>query len=112
MKLIWSKWSTRSTFLGLLAFSVFGFLVTGYHPGAEDDALYLSAVKINLRPNLFPHDASFFMMQLRTTVFDTWMAAFVRGTGIPVAWSALIWQYLTIFVIVCAAWTILCQLFE
>jgi hypothetical protein len=71
----------------LLAMSVNGFLVTGYHPGAEDDSVYLTAVKADLNPTLFPHDADFFQLQLKTTVFDTWMAAFVRGTGTPLAWA-------------------------
>lgn len=96
----------------ILGFTILGFAVMGYHPGAEDDALYLSAVKCNLHPLLFPHDASFFRLQLRTTVFDTWMALFVQVTHIRVAWSELLWQFLSIFAIVAAAWTILYQLFE
>jgi hypothetical protein len=96
----------------ILGFTGLGFAVMGYHPGAEDDALYLSAVKIDLHPALFPHDAGFFTLQLKTTVFDMWMAAFIHRTGIPVAWAELAWQLLSMFLILFASWTIVCQLFE
>jgi hypothetical protein len=96
----------------LFATTVAGFLVMGYHPGTEDDGVYLTAVKANLNPLLFPHDSDFFKLELKTTVFDTWMAAFVREIGIPVAWAELLWQFLSLFSIVLACWTIVCQLFE
>ncbi len=74
----------------------------GYHPGLEDDEVYLSAVKSDLNPALFPHGASFFRIQLQATVFDQWMAHFVRWTGIPVAWAELIWQLAGLFLILWA----------
>ena len=83
----------------------------GYHPGAEDDGIYLTAVKADLSPALFPHDAAFFQLQMRTSTFDTWMAHFVQGTGIPLAWSELLWQALSIILILWACWSIICRLF-
>lgn len=96
----------------LLAISILGFSVMGYHPGAEDDGVYLTAIKADLNPTLFPHDSDFFRLELRATVFDSWMAKFVRGTGFSLAWSELLWQFVAIFCIVVASWTIVCQLFE
>lgn len=95
-----------------LAFSVLAFSVMGYHPGAEDDAIYLAAVKARLHPALFPHDAAFFQMQLRTSVFDTWMAWFVRGTGMPLACAELLVQAISILLLVWASWQILRLLFK
>ena len=46
----------------------------GYHPGIEDDSVYLSAVKSDLNPALYPHDAEFFRVQLEATLFDKWVA--------------------------------------
>ena len=40
----------------IVAFSIFGFAVIGYHPGIEDDGVYLSAVQSDLNPALYPHD--------------------------------------------------------
>jgi hypothetical protein len=101
-----------ATLLLALAFSVLGFTVMGYHPGAEDDGVYLSAIKADLNPALFPHDSDFFRLQLQATVFDGWMAHFVHATGISVAWAELIWQFVSLFVILWACQSIAAQLFE
>jgi hypothetical protein len=93
-------------------FSLLGFAVMGYHPGAEDDSIYLSAIKAKLNPALYPHDAAFFQMQLRTSVFDTWMARFVQGTGMPVAWAALLWQSISIVLFIWACYGIVSLLFK
>ena len=53
-----------------LLLAALGLAVMGYHPGTEDDGVYLSAVKSNLNPALYPHDAAFFRLQLQATVFD------------------------------------------
>ena len=98
-------------FLTILAFAMLGFVVMGYHPGFEDDGVYLTAVKADLNPALYPHDADFFKLQMQATVFDGWMAHFVRWTGIPVAWSELLWQFAALFVILWASRRIAAQLF-
>ncbi len=59
----------------VLMFTALGLLVMGYHPGLEDDGVYLSAVKADLDPALYPHDSDFFRLQLQATIFDRWMAA-------------------------------------
>jgi hypothetical protein len=51
-------------------------------------------------------------LQLKTTVFDTWMAAFVHRSGIPLASAEFLWQFLSLLFIVLAAWTIVRQLFK
>ena len=91
-------------------FTVIAFLVMGYHPGAEDDGIYLAAVKADVTPGLFPHDWGFFALQMRTSVFDNWMAAFIHSTGISVAWAEFLWQAISVLLIVWACWTILCRL--
>jgi hypothetical protein len=106
----------RNDFLAILLptllFTVLGFLVMGYHPGAEDDGVYLTAVKADLQPSLFPHDSEFFRLQSQATVFDGWMADFVHITGISVAWAELIWQFASLFLILWASRSIAAQLFE
>ena len=105
---------SRSLFelAGILLLTLLGFLVMGYHPGLEDDGLYLAAVKADLNPALFPHNADFFRLQMRATFFDTWMAHFVRLSGIPVAWSELLWQLASLFLILYAVKMIANRLFE
>jgi hypothetical protein len=90
----------------ILAFSFAGLAVMGYHPGIEDDGVYLSAVKANLNPALYPHDSEFFRVQLEATFFDKWVAGFVRWTGIPVAATELLWQFASIALIIAGCWSI------
>lgn len=93
------------------AFTLTGFLTMGYHPGAEDDEIYLPGVQHQLHPEMFPHDAPFFLLQVKATVFDGAMAGFVYRTGIPVAWAELLWQLLSLGALLAAAWMIVRQLF-
>lgn len=102
---------SRSIML-ILTFSILAFAVMGYHPGIEDDGVYLAAIKSNLNPALYPHDAEFFRVQLQATVFDKWMAAFVNVTGISVAAAELLWQFVSIVLIVFACWSIARRFFN
>lgn len=102
----------RTEICPVLLFSLLGFLAMGYHPGAEDDDIYLSAVNAAVNPSLYLHDSAFFKLQMRTSVFDTWMAYFVHTTGISVAWSEFAWQSIFIFLMVWACWLIISQFFE
>ena len=95
----------------VLVFSIVGFAVMGYHPGVEDDGVYLAAVKSNLNPALYPFDANFFRVQLQATFFDKWVAGFVHWTGIPVASTELLWQLGSVTLIVFACWSIARKLF-
>jgi hypothetical protein len=98
-------------FLLILLFSMLGLAVMGYHPGIEDDGVYLTAVKFKLNPALYPHDSSFFLLQMQASFFDNWVAGFVRWTGIPLADTELLWQFASIALIVYSCWTIARRLF-
>ncbi|MGA8731467.1 MAG: hypothetical protein WB608_22100 [Terracidiphilus sp.] len=100
----------RNIFL-VLAFSIFGFVVMGYHPGIEDDGVYLTAVKSDMNPALYPHDSEFFRVQLQATLFDKWVAGFVQLTHIPVAATELLWQFASIVLMVLGCWGIARTLF-
>jgi hypothetical protein len=95
-----------------LFFSLLGLTVMGYHPGIEDDGVYLAAVQSNLNPALYPHDADFFRVQLQATFFDKWIADFVHGTGIPVPITELFFQFVSIALIVFACGMIARRLFK
>lgn len=105
-----NRFSIRAV-LPVLLLSIAAFAVLGYHPGVEDDGVYLSAVQSDLNPALYPHDSQFFRLQLQATVFDKCVAGFVRLTGIPVPETELLWQYLSIVLIIFACWRIASKLF-
>ncbi len=94
-----------------LFFTLLGFAVMGYHPGMEDDGVYLAAVKARLDPTLYPHNAAFFRLQMQATVFDSCLAGFVRATHMPLAWAELLWQLACLFAILFACHSIARRLF-
>jgi hypothetical protein len=104
--------SRKRNILLVLAFSILAFVVMGYHPGVEDDSVYLAAVKSNMNPALYPHDAEFFRTQLQATLFDKWVAGFAYWTGIPVAATELLWQFASIALILFGCWSIARTLFR
>ncbi|HEX8811711.1 MAG TPA: glycosyltransferase family 39 protein, partial [Terracidiphilus sp.] len=97
--------SARNLLLPALL-TVFAVLLMGYHPGLEDDAFYLAAIKRNLNPALFPHDSEFFRLQFQATIFDKLIALSVRLTHLPLAWAALLWQFAGIFLLLHGCWRI------
>jgi len=98
--------SSATTLALLAALTVWAELLLGYHPGLEDDAFYLAAIKRNLNPALFPHDADFFRLQFQATIFDKLIAFSVRFTHLPLAWVVLLWQVAAIFLVLHGCWGI------
>ena len=95
----------------ILAFSALAIAVMGYHPGIEDDSVYLSAIKGDLNPLLYAHDSEFFRVQLQATLFDKWVAGFIHWTHIPVAITEFLWQFGSIALIILGCWCIARTLF-
>jgi hypothetical protein len=91
-------WSRKNLAL-IFSLTLFAFLIMGYHPGLEDDAFYLAAIKRDLNPALFPHDSQFFTIQFQATIFDKLIALSTRLTHLPLAWITLLWQLAAIFFI-------------
>ena len=96
----------------ILLFSIGAFLVMGYHPGIEDDGVYLTAVKSILHPNLYPHDSDFFRVELQATMFDAWVAGFVQITHIPVAAAEMLLQFAAIALTLFGCFSIARKLFD
>jgi hypothetical protein len=92
--------------LSLIGLTILAFLVMGYHPGLEDDAFYLAAIKKNLNPALFPHDSDFFRLQFQATIFDKLIALSVRLSHLPLPWVVLQWQLGAIFFVLHGVWRI------
>jgi hypothetical protein len=91
--------SAAETLLALLLLTTLGILLQGYHPGAEDDGVYLTAIKKDLNPSLYPHDSDFFMVQLQATGFDNLVAGSVRLTHLPLGGVLLAWQFISTFLL-------------
>jgi hypothetical protein len=90
-RLTWSC-GGKFNFILLSFLSLGSLLLEGYHPGVEDDAVYLSAIRRRLDPALYPHDFRWFTIQMQASIFDRMVAWWVRLTHIPVAWTELLGQ--------------------
>jgi hypothetical protein len=95
----------------LFVLTLLALLVHGYHPGAEDDGVYLPAIKHDLNPALYPHDSDFFTLQLQATVFDKLVAGTIRLSHLPLPVVILAWHILVIFLILWGCWRIACHCF-
>ena len=97
----WNK-----NFILLTMIGAGSLLVEGYHPGVEDDAVYLSAIQRRLHPGLYPHDFALFTRQMQASVFDKLMAAWVRLSHIPVSVSEMAGQLLAAFFLLWGCWAL------
>lgn len=86
----------------LLAITTLALAIQGYHPGLEDDAYYLAAIKHDLNPALYPHDADFFRLQFQATIFDKLVAESIRITHLPIDLTILLWQFAVTLAILAA----------
>src|ERR1035437_9889564 len=103
--------SAAKTLTILVGVTLFVFMVQGYHPGAEDDGVYLAAIKKDLNPALYPYDADFFRMQLQATIFDKLIAGSIRIAHLPTGVTILLWQFVSIVLILCGCLRIACRIF-
>ncbi len=86
-------------------------LVHGYHPYAEDAEIYLPGVLKMLNPRLFPTNAEFFGEHAGHTLYPNLIALSVRATHLSLPWTALLWQILSIFLLLAASWRLASVLF-
>jgi uncharacterized membrane protein YgdD (TMEM256/DUF423 family) len=98
--------------LFLILLTVGALFVHGYHPWAEDGALYLSCVEKLLNPQLFPFNSQFFEFHGHLTFFPEVIATSVRASHIPLPYMLLFWHLLFIFLLLYACWNLAGQCFD
>ena len=99
-------------FLLLALFTLIALFIHGYHLGIEDQAIYLPGVHYDLNPALYPHDAEFFLPQVRPTLIDEIVAYTSKLTHVSVAVSVFFWHMLSIFLLLAAALRVARRCFE
>ena len=88
--------------LYLALLTLLALAVQGYHLGTEDQAIYLPAIKKILHPALYPHDAEFFLVQTRPTLFPQLIALSQRASHLPLEVVIFLWQIASIFLVLWA----------
>jgi hypothetical protein len=89
--------------LFLAFFTFLALLIHGYHLGIEDQAIYLPGVRYDLNHSLYPHDAEFFLPQVRPTLIDEIAAFTAKHLHMGVAGAVFFWHLLSIFLLLAAA---------
>jgi len=101
----------RRTIALLVLLTAAAIAIQGYHPGLEDDAYYLAAIKRNLNPALYPYDADFFRLQFQATIYDKLVAASIRVTHLPPDLAIFLWHFAVVLAILAACYQIACRCF-
>lgn len=91
--------------------SLAALLVHGYHPAAEDAAIYLPGIKKLLHPALYPFNDQFFAAHASRTMFPRLIAASVKLTHLPFDYAILLWHLLSISLLLLACWRIAAHCF-
>jgi len=94
----------RKDFLFLLLLTAGAVFIHGYHPWAEDAALYLPSVEKLLDQRLFPFDAQFFESHAHLTLFPDMIAVSLRATPLPLPYALFFWHLASIFLLLLACW--------
>lgn len=71
----------------------------GYHPWAEDAAIYIPGVEKLLNPKLFPFNSQFFESHAQLTFFPELIAGSVRLSHLPLPWVLFFWHLLSVFLL-------------
>lgn len=88
----------------LLCLTFGALLVHGYHPWAEDAEIYLPGVEKILHPHLFPHNADFFEVYARMSLFHRYLAWSVELSHLRLPVVLFLWQVASIFLFLLACW--------
>src|SRR5215467_8483010 len=96
--------SPARVLLILLLLTVAAFLISGYHPWAEDGEIYLPGIEKILNPQLFPVGTEYFQSHAHLTLFPNLIAASVKITHLPLDVVLLVFQIAAIFLLLLACW--------
>lgn len=101
----------KTPFGAMALLTMMVLLVHGYHPFADDGALYVAGIKKLLHPSLYQTDAVFVTSHVRVSVFAHLAAWLVRSTHLPLPVLLLIFHLLSIFLFLLGAWKVAAKIF-
>ena len=90
----------------LALLSPFVLLIHGYHPLADDGAVYVAGIKKLAYPALYPRDAVFALSPTRLSVFAHLLAACVRWLHLPLPPLLLFCHLLSIYLFLLGCWKV------
>jgi len=113
MSISFARYTRQLPTIAILAFlAISAVLVHGYHFGAEDQEIYISAIKKGVNPSLYPHNSEFFMTQMQGTIFCRFFVFLIRVSHLPIEALLFAFHLLSIFLILLGCWMISRRCFQ
>jgi hypothetical protein len=103
---------SETPILRLLLLTALAVLIHGYHLGVDDAAIYVPAIKKAADPSLYPFGAQFFMSHAGLSFFPDLIGFSARLTRLPIDLVIFIWHAAGIFLLLLAAWRLVCACFD
>lgn len=103
---------SRATLLRLIALTPVVLLIHGYHPFADDAAIYVAGVRKLVHPALFQVDAPFVTANTHLSVFAHLLAGVVLATHLPLSIVLLATHLASIYFFLLGSWLIATRLFD
>jgi len=101
-----------ATITGLFLLTLLAVLVHGYHLGTDDAEIYIPAIKRAADPALYPAFSEFFMSHAHLSVFAAVVGDPARLLHLPADAAIFLCYVLGVFLLLAAAWRLLCACFE
>ena len=95
------------TILGLLLIALLAVVVHGYHPGADDAAIYVPAIKQVADPALYPFGSEFFLSHAHLSLCAFLVGNSARLSHLPIDLVIFAWHAACIFLLLLASWQLL-----
>lgn len=103
---------SRATLLRLVALTPAVLLIHGYHPFADDAAIYVAGVRKLVNPALFQIDAPFVTANAHLSVFTHVLAWVVRLSHMPLSIVLLATYLVSIYAFLLGSWLVATRLFD
>lgn len=101
----------RSTLLRLAGLTPAVLLIHGYHPFADDAAIYVAGIRKLLHPGLYQVDAPFVSANTHLSLFAHLLAGVVRLTHLPLSVVLLATHLASIYLFLLGSWMVASRLF-
>jgi hypothetical protein len=101
---------TQSPLIAIALLTPMVILVHGYHPLADDGAVYVTGIKKLANPSLYRSDAVFATSPTRFSIFAHVLAPLLHWGGLPVL--LLVCQAASIFLFLLGSWQVAARIFS
>ncbi|MGH9615975.1 MAG: hypothetical protein ACRD28_04470 [Acidobacteriaceae bacterium] len=102
----------RHPFVFISWLTVLALLIQGYHPFADDAAIYLAGIEKVIHPSLFPLHAEYVLPHLKHSVFSYILGWIVRGLDIPLRYALFVSYLASLWLTLYACWRLARLLFS